>query len=87
VDFDQEQFLFVNVERIWGELIAAHEPMPGEVKTLAASLFGNTRAIASSTRFASFFKRRGGQARRRDRWPRVQHMPSSRGAGSQPTLF
>lgn len=52
VEFDQEQFLFVNVERIWEEFIAADEPMPGELKTIASSLFGNIRAIASSTRLS-----------------------------------
>jgi hypothetical protein len=52
VQFDQEQFLFVNVERIWGEFLAAHDPMPGEMNTIASSLFGNMRAIASSTRLS-----------------------------------
>jgi len=53
VEFDQEQFLFVNVEHIWEEFIAAHEPMPGEIKTLFAGLVSNMWAIASSTRLSN----------------------------------
>jgi hypothetical protein len=52
VQFDQEQFLFVNVERIWGELLAARKAAEGEMRTIVWSLFENMRAVASSTRLS-----------------------------------
>lgn len=52
VQFDQEQFLFVNVERIWTEFLAARGPAEGEMKTIVSSLFENMRAVASSTRLS-----------------------------------
>jgi len=52
VQFDQEQFLFVNVERIWAEFLAAHGPAEGESKIIVSSLFDNMRAVASSTRLS-----------------------------------
>jgi hypothetical protein len=52
VQFDQEQFLFVNVERIWTEFLAAHGPAEGEMKTIVSSLFDDMRAVASSTRLS-----------------------------------
>lgn len=53
VQFDQEQFLFVNVARIWTELSEAHGPAERETKDIASSLFGNMRAVASSTRLSN----------------------------------
>ena len=52
IQFDQEQFLFVNVERIWQEFLAAHEPMPEETRDIASGLFSGMRAIASSMRLS-----------------------------------
>ncbi len=51
VEFDQEQFLFVNVERIWSEIIS-NQPPSGRQNPLFASLFGNMRAMASSARLS-----------------------------------
>ena len=53
VEFDQEQFLFVNVERIWQELTARREPVRGEINMVFGGLLSNVRVIASSARLSS----------------------------------